>query len=647
MDLPPAMNDSEHGPVKCEDEQPPPPDNSLSSLVSRCFSLLVWPDLVSGGALSSSHLCRRCSLSQAAKELEVEGVFVLTIEALGGSVGIPWFRKFFSNFGFVVDTHLTVKKSRRTGNRFGFIRFENKRAVDIAIAKANGLWIGRRRLMVERAAYDRGFVTPKTASNFRESGKGFQKLAYPSDLGVSKYGYQNKSFDNDPIQPDRFHSLEQPGKSMENIFSIYVQPIASEWLTRSIVVRLFNLSATELVQKAFTDLNFNDVLVRHLGGLDMIITFQSKDDRVLALNNSAVTSWFKSIKPWNGEVAGKSRLVWLKCRGIPLTAWGTQTFRRIGEIWGDFIILDEETMKEESFDVGRLLIAADRAQRIDECINISIRGKNHRVNVWEEDCEDFLNEKVNRDWVSKHIPDKLIQSKPVEPVQNTLCDKEQFCQLEKVDVGDVVLVNAVVDPLKNVDVGPIENAEVPSKCEDLNGEKENMVVERNENALLIDGGSSIVKTPKPVNNHLETILEDEDESFVGETPVTNTNNQEEILKNPVLHYTKHNKKEDYGPCHIEVNKGSFGSKVLTAKQKRDKLRKEIRDICDSLDEGAQVGEVWEDSSEHSESINSEDILRRNNIIIKGFEDAVKAVGCSICADPWSIAAADEAMFGCV
>lgn len=93
--------------------------------------------------------------------------------------------------------------------------------------------------------------------------------------------------------------------------------------------------------------------------------------------------------------------------------------------------------------------------------------------------------------------------------------------------------------------------------------------------------------------------------------------------NPELHYTKHNKKEDYGPCHIEVSKGSFGSKVLTAKQKRAKLRKEIRDICDSLDEGAQVGEVWEDSSEHSESINSEDIFRRNNIIIKGFENAVK------------------------
>lgn len=557
-------------------------------------------------------------------------LFTVYVDNLPNSVGIPWFRKFFSNFGFVVDSHLTVRKSRRTGNRFGFIRFENRSAVDIAIAKANGLWIGKRRLMVERAAYDRGFVTPKTASNFWESGKGNQKVANPSVLGVSKYGYQNKTYVNVPIQQGRNQSLEVPGKCMENgdnLYSINVQPIATEWLTRSVVVRLFNLSATELVRKAFTDFNFNDVLVRHLGGLDMIITFQSKEDRVLALNNSDVTSWFKSIRPWNGEVAGKSRLVWLKCRGMPLTAWSIQTFRRIGEIWGDFIILDEETMKEESFDVGRLLIATDRAQRIDECINISVRGKNHRVNVWEEDCEDFLDEKVMRDWVSKHNPDNLIQSKPTESVQNTLNDKEQFCQLEKAVDGDVVLVNTVVDPLKNVVAGPIKNAEAPSKSDDLNGEKGNVMFERNENVLLIDGGSSTMQTPKPINNNLETILEDEDEdqSFVGETPIINKNNQEEILKDPELHNPKHSKKENpnFGLGHIELNKGSFGSKVLTAKQKRAKLRKEIRDICDSLDDGAQVGEVWEDSSEHSESINSEDILRRNNIIIKGFEDAVK------------------------
>lgn len=53
------------------------------------------------------------------------------------------------------------------------------------------------------------------------------------------------------------------------------------------------------------------------------------------------------------------------------------------------------------------------------------------------------------------------------------------------------------------------------------------------------------------------------------------------------------------------------------------MRKEIRDICESLDDGTIIGEVWEEDREHSDSIDSEDIIRRNKIIIKGLEDPVK------------------------
>lgn len=132
-----------------------------------------------------------------------------------------------------------------------------------------------------------------------------------------------------------------------------------------------------MVQKAFTVSNFNEVLVRHLGGLDMIITFQSKEDRALALNSPVVKSLFKILKPWNGEASGNSSLVRLKCRGMPLsawqaTAWGFLTFKRIGEIWGEFITLDEETLKEETFDVGEMLMATDSVNKIDDWINISV-----------------------------------------------------------------------------------------------------------------------------------------------------------------------------------------------------------------------------------------------------------------------------------
>ncbi|KAH7865644.1 hypothetical protein Vadar_009231 [Vaccinium darrowii] len=460
--------------------------------------------------------------------------FTIYVDNLPNSVGTPWFRKFFSNFGFVVDSHLPVKTSRRTGNRFGFIRFDIRKEVDLAIENANRIGIGKRSLVVERASYDRGIETTKAARNFGDSVNGYQKLAYPTNLGDFRKGYQNKTF-ADALNQKR----------------------STEWLTRNAVVRLINITAAELVQKAFTDINFKDVLVKHLGGMDMIVTFQSKEDRVLALNNPAVISWFKSIKPWNGEVT--------------------------------------ETMKEETFDVGRMLIATECVERIDECINITVRGRNHRVKKKDG-------------------------------------DQEQNFQLESDDVGEDnmepdYLKNAEVDQLKNDDVEPIVNAEVYSKCDDLNGDIENMVVKRNENVLSIEEDSGNVQIPKQANRNLETIVEDEVESFVDQTPDTNMTNQVGTLEGTKFSIPeqspKHNKQKFKGQNQVELNKSSFGSKVITAKQKGANLRKEIRDICDSLDEGAQVGEVWEENSEHSDSINSEDILRRNNIIIKGFEEAVK------------------------
>ncbi|KAH7860278.1 hypothetical protein Vadar_011566 [Vaccinium darrowii] len=125
-----------------------------------------------------------------------------------------------------------------------------------------------------------------------------------------------------------------------------------------------------------------------MGGLYMLIIFISKDERNNALSNPTLKEWFAYFKPWNGEPASLSRFVWLKCRGVPIQAWNTSTFRRIGESWGEFINLDEETMKELSYDIGRMLITTDYDFPIDEWINILINGRNYRVRVWKEPCDD-------------------------------------------------------------------------------------------------------------------------------------------------------------------------------------------------------------------------------------------------------------------
>ncbi|KAH7836254.1 hypothetical protein Vadar_034071 [Vaccinium darrowii] len=325
------------------------------------------------------------------------GLHTVYIDNLPNGVGLPWFRKFFSNFGSVKDAYLPIKRSKRTGNRFGFIRFDSIIGADCAMEYANGFWIGKRHLIVEKAAYD------KVA---------FSHSPHPS-VGLEMKGIGgSRSFIQAGVHDCRAGVTRKNETKNERRLSLNLQPVAVEWLTRSAVAILKELTTPEIVLNALRDLKFEEVSVKSLGGLKLIITFQSRVDRAGALRNPIIVNWFSSFKPWNGEVAGESRIVWLKCRGMPLTVWNVASFKRLAEFWGNFITLDVETMKEESYDVRRVLLATEQPQKIEEWINIIVGGKIHKVKVWEEDCVDIFIEKPISDWVNKQLIVSMDQANP-------------------------------------------------------------------------------------------------------------------------------------------------------------------------------------------------------------------------------------------
>lgn len=107
-----------------------------------------------------------------------------------------------------------------------------------------------------------------------------------------------------------------------------------------------------MFRKLYSILILKRYLSKSLGGLDLIVTFKNREDRKVALENPTMTGWFRMFKHWNGEPASLSRLVWLKCRGMPLNTWALSTFKKIGDLWGNFVTLDHETLSESSYDVN-------------------------------------------------------------------------------------------------------------------------------------------------------------------------------------------------------------------------------------------------------------------------------------------------------
>lgn len=76
-------------------------------------------------------------------------------------------------------------------------------------------------------------------------------------------------------------------------------------------------------------------------------------------------------------------LVWISYTGIPLNVWNSFTFKKIGGQCGYFITVNEDTLKESSFAIAKIVIATKLQSKIEEVINLDINGSIYSVKFSE------------------------------------------------------------------------------------------------------------------------------------------------------------------------------------------------------------------------------------------------------------------------
>lgn len=80
-------------------------------------------------------------------------LFTLFVDNIPEGYDQSWLWKTFSNYGVVKDAFVPNKRSIRTGNRFGFVRFDCHISAGMAIAKTNGVWVNDKKLFVKEAVF--------------------------------------------------------------------------------------------------------------------------------------------------------------------------------------------------------------------------------------------------------------------------------------------------------------------------------------------------------------------------------------------------------------------------------------------------------------------------------------------------------------
>lgn len=95
-------------------------------------------------------------------------------------------------------------------------------------------------------------------------------------------------------------------------------------------------------------------------------------------------SWFSIVEKWKAGCVDGNRDVWLRIYGVPLHAWCSEFFVSLGECWGRFICLDENTSKGEIFDVARLMVNIPISVKMPDYASVSIDGVIHNLYIRED-----------------------------------------------------------------------------------------------------------------------------------------------------------------------------------------------------------------------------------------------------------------------
>ncbi|GKA10549.1 RNA-directed DNA polymerase, eukaryota [Tanacetum coccineum] len=131
----------------------------------------------------------------------------------------------------------------------------------------------------------------------------------------------------------------------------------------------------------FRDEGFPDVKLTYLGGLWVMIECGNQITKDNMIKHKGVLSWFLDLLNANNDFVSDERIVWVDLEGIPLNAWSRETFIRIGKLWGETLILENDI--DNSFGRKRICIKTKHHVSILESFKIIVKGRVYMIRAKE------------------------------------------------------------------------------------------------------------------------------------------------------------------------------------------------------------------------------------------------------------------------
>ncbi|GKA05925.1 RNA-directed DNA polymerase, eukaryota, reverse transcriptase zinc-binding domain protein [Tanacetum coccineum] len=140
---------------------------------------------------------------------------------------------------------------------------------------------------------------------------------------------------------------------------------------------------------------FDDIVLRYLGGLWVLIEFTSMEIKEKFQSNVGTGTWFSQLHQASNDLIIDGRVAWVEIKGIPLEVWSDNTFKWIASKWGTLLSVDNS--EEGCLHRKRLCIYMTGTSNIFESFKLNYKDKVYwarakEVVAWIPDFVELNNE---------------------------------------------------------------------------------------------------------------------------------------------------------------------------------------------------------------------------------------------------------------
>ncbi|KAL3024266.1 hypothetical protein AAZX31_04G110500 [Glycine max] len=301
----------------------------------------------------------------------------------------------FSHWGELKEIFIPNRRNRE-GKRYGFARFKgvgDRRSVE---KELDNSFIRGLKLHVNIPKYGRGDMM-KEPLRHRLVG---ERVDMTENIRLGEaprratvYKTTNRSYAEVaalPIQrsnqSSRENNLFAGGDTSSTTLSL---DISEEDKARYKNVWVGRLKKLEVFERLDEEVAWHvgpSISAKYLGD-DMALLLGLSDKRaaeIIGEETEQSSSLFYSLTKWNPQLRMDTRLVWLRCWGIPILGWKTEYIRKMVAAVGDMVDIDEDVEHMQRLYRARVLVRTPWPPLVHHTTRVLIDGVSYCIYIVEE-----------------------------------------------------------------------------------------------------------------------------------------------------------------------------------------------------------------------------------------------------------------------